>query len=115
MYVYFVNDAGNKKNWKLTHSLMAAYHKGMGKVILIFVACGSLPKGELADVVAKDIERLGVRPEQACGSCTDSAPDVLVTFVNAMAAKFPGFIGAGCSLHILHLMFMRSVIAAFGE
>jgi hypothetical protein len=32
-----------------------------------------------------------------------------------MAAKFPGFIGAGCSLHILHLMFMRSVIAAFGE
>ena len=38
-----------------------------------------------------------------------------MTFVNAMAAKFPGFIGAGCSLHILHLMFMRSVMAAFGE
>ena len=75
MYVYFVNDAGNKKNWKLTHRLMAAYRKGMGKVILKFVACGSVPKGELADVVAKDIERLGVRPEQACGSCTDSAPD----------------------------------------
>ena len=32
-----------------------------------------------------------------------------------MAAEFPGFIGAGCSLHVLHLMFMRSVIAAFGE
>jgi hypothetical protein len=32
-----------------------------------------------------------------------------------LAAKFPGFIGAGCLLHILHLMFMRFLIAAFGE
>ena len=93
--VFSVNDAGNKKNWKLTHRLMAAYNKGAGKVILRFIACGSVAKGELANVVAKDMARLGVCAEQMSGSCTDSAPDVLVTFVNQMAAKFPGFIGAG--------------------
>ena len=33
IYVYVVTDAGNKKNEKLTHRLMSAYHRGRGKVI----------------------------------------------------------------------------------
>lgn len=49
LYVFFVNDAGNKKNWKLTHRLMAAYNKNAGKVILRYIACGTVPKGELAE------------------------------------------------------------------
>ena len=42
--VFSVNDAGNKKNWKLTRRLIAAYNKGAGKVILRFIACGSSPR-----------------------------------------------------------------------
>jgi len=83
---------------------MAAHNKGAGKAILRFVACSSVVKGELADAVANDMERLDVRAWQMGGSCTDVAPDVSGTFVNQMTAEFPGFIGAGCSLRILHPM-----------
>jgi hypothetical protein len=113
--VFWVNDAGHRKDMNLTHRLATAYNKRLGKVIVRFLACSTVGKGDLAGVVVKDMSRHLIRDEQSRGSCTDSANDVLITFVNAMMAMFPGFIGAGCTLHQLHLIFIRAVYAAFGE
>ena len=113
--IFWVNDAGHTKKMDLTHRQAAGYSKRQGRVIVRFLACSRVAKGELASAVVKDMSRHLIRDEQSRGSCTDSANDVLITFVNAMMAMFPGFIGAGCTLHQLHLIFIRAVYAAFGE
>ena len=61
-------------------------------------------------MVQRDFQRLEVSDSQPRGSCTDSAGDVLVTFVRDMTVKYPRFIGAGCSLHVVHLILLRAVL-----
>ena len=114
-YVHFDLDAGNKKARKLTYRVVAAYNKQQRCVFMRFVACSTVPTGQHAKVVWQDSARLGIKDAKIRGSCTDSAADVPVTFVNDMTALFPLFLGAACTLHILHLMMMRAVLTTFGE
>ena len=71
-------------------------------MILRYVGCSAVATGTLCTVVQRDFQRLEVADSQPRGSCTDSAGNVLVTFVRDMTAKYPRFIGAGCSLHVLN-------------
>ena len=79
------------------------------------VASIEVAPGQLATVVRKSLHRLGVHDERIGGSCTDSAGDVLRTMVNEMAEHCAYFVGMGCILHILHLLMLRALFAAFGE
>lgn len=114
--VFFINDAGNKKKMKLTQRLICAYSKVTNRIILRHVGATTVASGKLAATCKADAKRLNIDlSEQLRGSCTDSATDVIVTFVNAMHAEYPKFVGTGCVLHILHLMMMRPIYTAFGE
>jgi hypothetical protein len=65
-------------------------------------------------VVIEDLERIRVDLPRVYGSVQDNAPDVSITFVNAMRVHIPHFVGVGCVLHLI-LMIMRSILVAFGE
>ena len=81
---------------------MSAFHKGPGKVTLRYVGCSAVATGTPHTVVQRDIQRPEVDDSQPRGSCMDSTGDMLVTFARDMTAKYPRFIGAGCSLHVLN-------------
>ena len=87
--VFFINDAGHKKKNKFTQRLVAFYLETEGRVVIRHCGASVVGKGQLASVVQADARRLGVLVDLCLGSCTDSANDVLVTFVNDMTLANP--------------------------
>ena len=113
--VYVGVDAGNKGDVKYTQVLASAWDREKKLVRLMHIASIDVAPGQLAVVVRKSLGRLSVSDERIGGSCTDSAGDVLRTMVNDMAKHCAYYIGVGCILHILHLLMLKALFAAFGE
>ncbi len=107
--------AGNLGSDKETCSLLSAYDHVAGCIWEQLVGVSQLPGGgqKIAETIVEQGRRLRVK--EFAGSATDNAPDALKKFVSEMKKKFPGFVGAGCTLHVLNLVLMNSYHSTLGK
>ena len=113
--MFSVNDAGNSGKRKITYRLLVGYDHVDNCIKQVLGGADEIAAGgeHIADAVTDDLELLG-NPDVA-GSCTDSALDVISSFVKHMKDKNPGFLAVGCLLHIMNLVLMNAYLATFGD
>ena len=87
----------------------------MGRIVQRHVAATEVASGKLAEVLKEDYRRLGVENNNVGGSVADLAKDVIVTMPLLMLREFTYFVSVGCVLHILQLIMMVAIFAAFGQ
>ena len=113
--VFSINDAGNNGKHKLTYRLLVGYDHIDNCIFCNLGGADEIDGGgdNIGKAVIGDLKLY--REPDIKGSCTDSASDVISGFVKYMEPRYPGFIGVGCTLHIMNLVLVNAYVAAFGD